>query len=74
VRALDPDDKPYLGVGRPLGGTHFSENHVVKRGHSIGCNALMVDGSVRFLSDSISPEVLEALVTIAGGEEIPKNY
>jgi len=74
VRELDPQDKPYLGVGRPFGGTHFSENHVVQRGHSIGCNALMMDGSVRFLSDSTSPEVLEALVTIGGGEKVPLNY
>jgi prepilin-type processing-associated H-X9-DG protein len=73
VRGLDPEDKPYLGTDRPFGGTHFSENNIFKRGHSIGCNALMVDGHVRFLSDTTSPEVLEALATIAGGEKVPQE-
>jgi prepilin-type processing-associated H-X9-DG protein len=74
VRGLDLDGQPYLGAGRPFGGTHFSENDLFKRGHSIGCNALMVDGSVRFLSDTTSPEVLEALATVAGGEKVPEDF
>jgi prepilin-type processing-associated H-X9-DG protein len=39
-----------------------------------GSNALMMDGSVRTLSDTTSPEVLEALATIAGGEKIPEDF
>jgi prepilin-type processing-associated H-X9-DG protein len=74
VRGLDPEDKPYLGAGRPFGGTHFTENSLFKRGHSLGCNALMMDGSVRFIADTTSPEVLEALATIAGGEKVPQDY
>jgi hypothetical protein len=74
VRGLDPEDKPYLGTGRPFGGTHFSENSLFKGGHSISCNAVMMDGSVRFLNNSISPKVLEALATISGGEKIPEDY
>jgi hypothetical protein len=74
VRGLDADDRPYLGQGRQFGGTHITESSLFKRGHSIGCNALMMDGSVEFLSDNTSPEVLEALATIAGGEKIPLDF
>jgi prepilin-type processing-associated H-X9-DG protein len=68
VRGLDPADQPYLGTGRPFGGTHFAENTLFEHGRSIGCNAAMVDGSVRFLRETIDPQVLEALATIAGGK------
>jgi prepilin-type processing-associated H-X9-DG protein len=74
VRGLDPEEKPYLGTGHPFGGTHFTENNPFRHGHSVGCNALMMDGSVRFLRDSTSAEVLEALATIAGGEKVPEDY
>ena len=33
-----------------------------------GCNLLLGDGSVRFVSDGISPEVLKALSTPKGNE------
>jgi prepilin-type processing-associated H-X9-DG protein len=35
-----------------------------------GANFVLVDGSVRFVSERVSPEVLKALSTPAGGEEI----
>jgi prepilin-type processing-associated H-X9-DG protein len=69
VRGLDPVDQPYLGTGRPFGGTHFAENTVFGRGGSIGCNAAMADGSVRFFRESVAPHVLEALATVGGGED-----
>jgi prepilin-type processing-associated H-X9-DG protein len=56
VRSLDPATRPYLGIGRPFGG-----------GHRGGANAAFADGSVRFLTDHISPEVLELLAGIADG-------
>ncbi len=37
-----------------------------------GLNSLLLDGSVRFLSENIDPAVLEALSTIHGGEQIPQ--
>jgi Protein of unknown function (DUF1559) len=74
VRALDPSEKPYLGSGHPFGGTHFAENILFRRGKSIGCNATMADGSVRFLQETIADEVLEALATISGGERIDDEW
>jgi len=39
--------------------------------HGGGCNAGLGDGSVTFLSDTIKPEILKALLTRAGGESVP---
>ncbi|MEZ6056809.1 MAG: DUF1559 domain-containing protein [Planctomycetaceae bacterium] len=51
--------KPYIngpdGIGGPYPG---------------GCNMCIGDGSVRFISEDIDSEVMEALSTIAGGEAI----
>lgn len=69
LRGLGPAERPYLGAGRPFGGTHFAENSVFGRGKPVGCNAAMADGSVRFLREAVSPEALEALATVAGGDE-----
>jgi prepilin-type processing-associated H-X9-DG protein len=74
LRGLDRTDSPYLGTGRPFGGTHFAENILFWRGRSTGCNAAMADGSVRFLQEAIAPRVLEALATIAGGEKIGDDW
>ncbi len=35
-----------------------------------GVNFLMVDGSVRFIKNSVDPKVLKALSTPAGGEKV----
>jgi prepilin-type processing-associated H-X9-DG protein len=63
VRGLDPARRPYLGPGRQFGETH--------RG---GAMIAFADGSVRFLHDTIDPEVFEALSTIAGGEVLPGGW
>jgi hypothetical protein len=59
VRGLDPTRLPYMGKNRQFGGTH--------RGLT---GAAFADGSVHFLSESMAPEVFEALATIAGGEDV----
>ena len=68
-RSPEPDRKlsspPLIGANF----THFAENGIFRRGKSTGSNVLMADGSVRFLNNTISPQILEALATMAGGEE-----
>jgi hypothetical protein len=57
IRALTK--QPYIngpdGIGGPFRG---------------GMHALLLDGSVRFLSENIDPDILEALMTISGFEVI----
>jgi prepilin-type processing-associated H-X9-DG protein len=57
VRGLAPDQTRYLGVGRPFGGLHAG-----------GANVLWVDTSVRFVNDSVAPEVFRSQATLAGAE------
>jgi prepilin-type N-terminal cleavage/methylation domain-containing protein/prepilin-type processing-associated H-X9-DG protein len=42
--------------------------------HPGGVNVVLMDGSVRFVRDSISPTTWRALGTIAGGETIPGDW
>ncbi len=51
--------KPYINGPDGLGGVHQG-----------GMNVLMADGAVRFVSEMINPDIMEALVTIAGGEVV----
>jgi prepilin-type processing-associated H-X9-DG protein len=60
VRGVDPMEQPYLGEGRPFGGAH--------RG---GANAAFADGHGQFLSEKISPTVLEMLAAMADGQSVP---
>jgi prepilin-type processing-associated H-X9-DG protein len=60
VRPIDPNEQPYVGEGRPFGGTH--------RG---GANAAFADGHCQFLSEKISPTVLEMLVAMADRQSPP---
>src|SRR5439155_6547828 len=50
VRGVDPTQRPSIGEGRQFGGAH--------RG---GANSAFADGRCEFLSDKISPTVLEML-------------
>ena len=58
VRPFDPIDEEPIGSNRQFGGLHPG-----------GAMAVYVDGHAEFLSESTSPEVFRALVTITGGEE-----
>jgi hypothetical protein len=63
VRGLDPAKRPYIGPGRQFGGFHRRSVCVAT-----------ADGAVRVVSDSISPNVFEALATMAGGESLPADW
>ena len=53
------------GPGKGIGGTWG-----ISSSHPGGANALFVDGSVHFLTNSLSAETLTALITRDGGEVI----
>jgi hypothetical protein len=55
IRALT--EKPYINGPDGIGGPHVG-----------GFTAALCDGSVRFISENVSPEIMEALSTINGGE------
>ncbi len=63
VRGLDPARKPYVGPGRQFGGLHAG-----------GACVAMADGSVRWVSNSLSAKILEAISTIAGGESVTATW
>ncbi len=63
VRGLDPNRQPYIGRARQFGGNHPG-----------GANVAFVDGSVRFISDTIDPKVFEAISTISGNEQLPRDW
>jgi hypothetical protein len=73
VRGIEPGAAPYIGTGRPFGGFHEGGWDWGKpRTH--GCVAAMADGSVRSFSHATTPEVMEALGTVGGKEELPANW
>jgi prepilin-type processing-associated H-X9-DG protein len=55
VRGLDPQQRPWIGPQRALGGLH-----------SDGANLLMVDGTVRFFRNSGSDRILQEMATVGG--------
>lgn len=63
---------PYAAPGNwrdPALGIHYDEK-TFGRPTRDGVSFLMADGAVRLVSDKIAPEVLRALATPAGGEEV----
>jgi hypothetical protein len=72
VRGLDPGGPPYLGINGQFGSARELAQHWSgKRNLTL---TLFADGSVRWMWPSVAPNVLEALVTIAGDENIPLDY
>jgi hypothetical protein len=69
VRALDPDDTPYVGLGRQFGRAHATPSFLFYK-PPVRVNVVLVDGSTRSVMDTISPGYFEALVTIAGEEMV----
>jgi prepilin-type N-terminal cleavage/methylation domain-containing protein/prepilin-type processing-associated H-X9-DG protein len=50
-----------------------TSNNEIYSWHTGGANVLFGDGSVHFLTESIPPQVIIALVTRSGGEVLPGN-
>lgn len=70
VRGLDPTGGPYLGAAGQFSSAHrYSPNVFVTR-LPVATNVLFADCSVRSFSEAVSPQVFEALATIAGGEDV----
>jgi len=59
-RDLDVEQLPFQ-INSPTGTG-------IRSHHPGGVNVALCDGSVRFLPDTINPQTLKALITIAGGE------
>ncbi|QDU18440.1 DUF1559 family PulG-like putative transporter [Urbifossiella limnaea] len=58
LRGFDPADAPVSGPGRPFGV------------HERGFNVAMLDGSVRFVRDTVDPRAFAAAVTVGGRERV----
>jgi hypothetical protein len=69
VRGLAADGRPYLGKGGQFASLHGSSTVF---SWSTGVNVLFADASVRSLKATLSPEVFEAMATIAGGERVER--
>jgi prepilin-type N-terminal cleavage/methylation domain-containing protein/prepilin-type processing-associated H-X9-DG protein len=61
-------------TGNPACFINCNNNGEVYAFHSGGANVVMADGSVHFLSRSISPAVFAALCTSAGGEAVTIDF
>ena len=63
VRGLDRTRQPYIGAGRQFGGQHGPSVLVA-----------MADGSVRRIQATVSPQIFEAISTMAGSEKLPADW
>ncbi len=71
-RDLDVENMQFRING---GGDPNAAKHEISSPHSNGANVALCDGSVRFLSSSLDPKLLEALTTINGREAVaPPEY
>jgi prepilin-type N-terminal cleavage/methylation domain-containing protein len=73
VRALDLTDEPLVGEGRPFGGIHRADK-TFGGTRPLGARVLMGDGSVRLSQAHVDANVLGALATIAGRDEVPTEW
>ncbi len=59
IRCLDPDQQPYLGVGKRYSGCHARKG-----------NFAFADGSVRVFTDTTNAELFRSLLTMQGGDAL----
>ena len=74
VRAIDPAAGQLTGDGLPFGGTHFLDSTVIRKQKPDGFHVLLADGSVRYTRNSVHPDVLVALATVAGGDTVSADW
>lgn len=65
MKPQDIDENSVGVVGNPNG---------ISSKHTGGAHVLFADGSVRFLSVNVSPQIVDALVTRDGGEQIGGDF
>jgi prepilin-type processing-associated H-X9-DG protein len=70
VRGLDPDQQPYLALDGQFGLKHRTTFYCT---NPAGSNVAFVDGHVQWLLSSVSSKTLEAMATIAAGDD-PGDY
>jgi hypothetical protein len=73
VRAVDPDEAPHVGPGRPFGTTHNVQRPFMRTPPTMA-NAAMGDGATRRISADISAATLQALATVAGNDEAGDDF
>lgn len=67
INWMEPRD---MGFDQAVVGVNKDRHVGISSNHSGGANVSFVDGSVRYLPESVSPATLRAFLTIAGGEKI----
>jgi prepilin-type N-terminal cleavage/methylation domain-containing protein len=71
VRAFDPEVGQLSGDGLPFGGTHFLDATLMEPKRADGFHIMLGDGQVRYTRNTLHPDVLVALATVAGRDEVP---
>ena len=66
IHWMEPRDLDFNAISKRINADGAS----ISSAHEGGANVAFVDGSVRFLSEDIDPEVLRALMTKSGGETV----
>lgn len=72
VRGLEPEARPYHGVGRFFDGDHRATKWITRTTSTI--TATLCDGSVRTFTETTASEVLEALATVHGKDKLPGDW
>jgi hypothetical protein len=70
VRRLISSATPYLGQGGQFASLHWEGGDLFLLSRPVATNVLFADSSMRRFTATMSPQVFEALATIAGGERV----
>jgi hypothetical protein len=73
IRGIDPEDRPLIGQEGAFGQVHSTSSWNFGRLRAEASVALG-DGSARRIHEGMSGELLGALATLAGGEELPGDW